>query len=96
MAGPFAVKPGWQVVWDQPKCRTSKALLMTFGGKSEKNLKDQTKNNVFCFLFFVLNISEEHTLGKIRVERLSGKFPRQEGRPIKRQLLLVSVRGMKR
>ena len=52
MAGPFAVKPGWQVVWDQPKCRTSKALLMTFGGKSEKNLKDQTKNNVFCFLFF--------------------------------------------
>ena len=35
-------------------------------------------------------------MGKIRVERLSGKFPRQEGRPIKRQLLLVSVRGMKR
>ena len=64
--------------------------------KPEKNLKDQTKNNVFCFLVFFLNISEEHTLGKIRVERLSGKFPRQEGRPIKRQLLLVSVRGMKR
>lgn len=34
--GLFAVKPGWQVVWDQ-KCRTSVALLMTFGGKSEKN-----------------------------------------------------------
>lgn len=37
MAGPFTeVVAGWQVVWDQ-KCRTSKALLMTFGGKSEKN-----------------------------------------------------------
>lgn len=60
--------------------------------KLEKNLKDQTKNN----FFFFLNISEEHNLGKIRVEGLSGKFPRQEGRPIKRQLLLVSVRGMKR